>query len=289
MQIDPIWVTIAVYSVFFALFFMKDVSGKGNWRKKGVVTGFIVALYVEMWGFPLSLLVITSITRGSALPYQYDNLVYFFTQSRTSNDIPFYFPSLAFLVEYTLSRGITLFSIPLIVHGWYSLKKYVSKGLVTEGAYRYSRNPQYIGFILFVIGMVLYWPTLLTIPMGVGLCLAYYWLALREEKQLIRTYDQQFKDYSSKVPRFIGSKFLKIFKPPENLNLTDKVTEIILLIPFTLWFTEAFVSLIAGESLIRTYWLPIAYLFPVHIGVVISIILLIFVISATKLHFKKRL
>src|SRR5512139_1810878 len=144
-----------------------------------MVTGFIIALFTEMWGFPLSLFVITSLGGNSSLPYQFDNLMYYFTQTKSSSDVAFFSPPPAWLAEYVLARAITLISLLPIIYGWFCLKKNLNNGLFTSGPYAYSRNPQYIGFILFVIGMTLYWPTLITIPMGIGLCLAYYWLARR--------------------------------------------------------------------------------------------------------------
>lgn len=239
------------------------------------MTGFIIALFTEMWGLPLSLLVITSITSGAGLPYQFDNLIYFFTKARTSSDIAFTNMPAAFFIEYTIARGLTLLSILPIICGWNHLKKNVNSGLVTNGPYANSRNPQYVGFILFTIGMVLYWPTLITILMGCILCVAYYKLAIREEKELEQKYDGPYLQYAEKVPRFVGRNVLKIFRLPRNLRFIEKVVAFTLLIPFILWFAESLLGLLWGEAFVLAYWFPIAYLFPIHIGVVISIVLLL--------------
>jgi Phospholipid methyltransferase len=145
---------------------------------------------------------------------------------------------------------------------------------VTDGPYAYSRNPQYVGFVLFVVGMTLYWPTLITVPMACALCFAYYRLAISEEKYIAKTFEGQYQNYSGKVPRFLGRNVLKIFRLPRKLTVTEYVVEAALLIPFVLWFAEAVVGLLWGTAFVRTYWLPIAYVFPVHIGVVISFALL---------------
>ena len=149
-----------------------------------------------------------------------------------------------------------------------------NNGLVTKGPYEFSRNPQYIGFILFVVGMTLYWPTLITIPMTCLLCFAYYRLALSEEKNLAKTFPEDFQEYSRKVPRFLGRGVFKIFRLPKELSVTDYIVEAALLIPFVLWFTEAFAGAVWGTNLVSKYWFPIAYALPVHIGVVISFVLL---------------
>jgi hypothetical protein len=153
-------------------------------------------------------------------------------------------------------------------------------GLVTSGPYAYSRNPQYIGFILFVIGMTLYWPTLITIPMAFILCFAYYRLGISEEKNIANTFDAQYQEYSRKVPRFLGKDALKIFRLPKKLSVTEYLVVAALLIPFVLWLAEALAGMVMGAAILRAYWFPIAYLLPIHIGVIISLVLLVSVGTA---------
>ena len=172
------------------------------------------------------------------------------------------------------TRAVTLLSIFPIIYGWFYLKKNIDSGLVTGGPYSYSRNPQYIGFILFTVGMVLYWPTLITIPMGCILCVAYFKLALKEEKELKQTFKDTYPMYAQKVPRFIGRKTFKIFSLPKGLSFIEKMVVAALILPFILWFGESLLGLFAGEAFVRAYWLPISYILPVHIGVVISVGLL---------------
>jgi hypothetical protein len=255
-----------------------------------MLTGFIVSLFAEMWGFPLSIFIVTSLAGGSGLPYQFDNLMYYFTEPQRSSDVAFYNPPIAWLAEYTLARGVTLLALLPIIYGWFHLKNNANSGLVTSGPYAYSRNSQYVGFVLFVVGMTLYWPTLITIPMGAALCFAYYWLAKREEKELANSYRDEYCEYAAKVPRFIGSKTYKIFRLPAELTLAERIVEAALLIPFILWFAEAVVGIVVGVDVVRTYWLPIAYVLPVYIGVVIALVLFAVAgtISAVKRYLKTK-
>ncbi len=271
MEIDLI--SLTAYCFFFLLFALTGIHGRAKWKQRGMITGFIVALFAEMWGFPLSIFVITSMAGSKNLPYQFDNLVYFFTQPHSTTDVPFYNPPVVWIVEYTLARGIALLALFPIIYGWVNLKKNLKNGLVTEGPYAYSRNPQYIGFILFVIGMTMYWPTLITIPMGVVLCLAYFWLARREERDLAKTFGATYGEYAQRVPRFFGSSTYKIFWLPKDLTLSESLVEAALLIPFVLWFAEALATGIVGDAMVRSHWFPIAYLFPVHIGIVVAVVL----------------
>jgi protein-S-isoprenylcysteine O-methyltransferase Ste14 len=237
MQVDAI--SLAIYCLFFVLFFVKGIHGKRRWRQRGMVTGFIIALFTEMWGFPLSLFVITSLTGSNVLPYQFDNLMYYLIRQKSSSDIAFTDMPTSFFIEYAVARGITLLSMFPIICGWFHLKKSINVGLVTSGPYAYSRNPQYVGFILFVIGMVLYWPSLITIPMGCILGMAYLKLALDEEGELRQGFKDAYQRYAEKVPRFFGRKTFKIFRLPRGLNLTEKTVVLALLVPFILWFLES--------------------------------------------------
>jgi len=277
MQVDAL--SLMLYCLFFLVLSLVGIRGRGKWKQRGMVTGFIVALFTEMWGFPLSLFVITTLGGNSQLPYQFDNLMYYFTRTRSPSDVAFFNPPPAWLAEYTLARGLALLSLLPIIYGWFYLRKNVDDGLVTNGPYAFSRNPQYIGFILFVIGMTLYWPTLITIPMGFLLCLAYYWLARTEEKNLAKMFGSKYQEYGQKVPRFIGRNTFKIFNLPKKLTLTEHIVEAALLIPFVLWFAEALAGVVWGTNFVTTYWFPIAYALPVHIGVVISFVLLFPVVA----------
>jgi hypothetical protein len=287
MEVDVL--SLMLYCLFFLILSLKVIHGQGKWKQRGMVSGFIVALFAEMWGFPLSLFVITSLSGNSPLPYQFDNLMYYFTQIRSSSDVAFSNPPTAWLAEYALARGLTLLSLLPIIYGWYSLRKNINSSLVMSGAYAYSRNPQYVGFILFVVGMTLYWPTLITIPMGCILCFAYYRLAISEEKNLAETFREQYREYSKKVPRFLGRNTLKIFRLPTGLTITEVIVEAALLIPFVLWFAEALLGAVAGFAFVMSYWYPIAYVLPIHIGVVISLVLLFTVtLTLAKQYISKR-
>jgi protein-S-isoprenylcysteine O-methyltransferase Ste14 len=283
-------VSLIFYCLFFLVLSLIGIRGRGKWQQRGMVTGFIVALFTEMWGFPLSLFLVTTLGHSNSLPYQFDNLVYYFTQTRSASDLAFVNPPLAWLAEYTLARGLTLLALLPIINGWLYLRKNIKDGLVTKGPYSISRNPQYVGFVLFVIGMTLYWPTLITVPMGLLLCFAYYHLAISEEKYLSKTFGVEYQEYSHKTPKFLGRKSFRIFTLPKGLNFTERIVEVALLIPFILWFAECIPGIIFGTNIVRTYWFPIAYAFQVYIGVVISFILLIPVTLVTfvKWYLKKR-
>ena len=109
-----------------------------------------------------------------------------------------------------LPFAITIFVIGSLIGGWafftFGLKNTigVDDKLITGGPYRFTRNPQYIGDSLNIIGyMVLTnsWMVWITGVLGVILnLLAPY----TEEPWLEKRYGEQYREYRRRVPRFIG-------------------------------------------------------------------------------------
>jgi len=82
--------------------------------------------------------------------------------------------------------------------------------LATSGPYSYIRHPQYVGFILVMLGFLVQWPTLLTLAMFPVLTVMYVRLAKREERETITAFGDAYIKYMSEVPGFIPriSRFL---------------------------------------------------------------------------------
>ena len=55
-------------------------------------------------------------------------------------------------------------------------------GIATSVPYGYVRHPQYIGFILVMLGFLVQWPTILTLAMFLILVFMYFRLARNEER-----------------------------------------------------------------------------------------------------------
>ena len=71
------------------------------------------------------------------------------------------------------------------------------------GPYGYVRHPQYVGFILVMIGFLFMWPTLTTLLMFPILVAVYVRLAKREELIVLEEFGSVYLDYRKKVPAFI--------------------------------------------------------------------------------------
>jgi protein-S-isoprenylcysteine O-methyltransferase Ste14 len=93
--------------------------------------------------------------------------------------------------------------------------------LRTDGLYRYSRNPQYVGYMLSTVGF----PLLVGAPFVVPLCglLVVRWLILplAEEPWLRDQFGEEYAAYMNEVPRFVG---LRTVRQMWNAVATDTST-----------------------------------------------------------------
>jgi protein-S-isoprenylcysteine O-methyltransferase Ste14 len=179
---------------FFLLGFLRP-KGRAEWRNLGLVEAFFVALYAEMYGFPLTIYLLTSVF-GMRLPvlspfshtsgHLWATLV---LGSRFTNAI-------CTLGSYLLFGGLVVLGI-----GWFQIHR--SRGrLVTWGLYRFIRHPQYLALFLITTGMLIQWPTLPTLLMWPVLLVMYSRLALEEEKNLRAAFGAEYEAYRSRTPAF---------------------------------------------------------------------------------------
>jgi protein-S-isoprenylcysteine O-methyltransferase Ste14 len=77
--------------------------------------------------------------------------------------------------------------------------------LATTGPYARIRHPQYVAFVMVLLGFLLQWPTLLTLLMFPVLVAMYARLAVNEERDMRREFGPTFDAYAARTPRFFPS------------------------------------------------------------------------------------
>jgi len=196
-----LWFLVVVNSLVFILFaasFFHPRTGR-DWRVMGAYSAFIVALFTEMYGFPLTIYVLSG-WLGSSFPA----LVPSHAGGHLLNDLigwqgdphlsPFHLAS--YLV---MGAGFIV-----LAKAWPVLwKAQREHHLAATGPYGRVRHPQYLGFLLIMAGFLLQWPTLLTLLMFPVLALAYTRLAMSEERELRAQFGTEYEQYAAKTPRFI--------------------------------------------------------------------------------------
>ena len=185
--------------IFFAFTFFKPQTTR-DWRSFGAFSGFLVALFTEMYGFPLTIYLLSGWLQ-SKFPtvdwFSHDAghlLEMMFGWKANPHVGPFHLLSFAFI-----GGGFVLISA-----GWKQLFDAQRRHrLATSGIYAYMRHPQYVGFILVMFGFLLQWPTLLTLAMFPVLVVMYVKLARAEEREAIREFGNAYRTYMAAVPGFV--------------------------------------------------------------------------------------
>jgi protein-S-isoprenylcysteine O-methyltransferase Ste14 len=195
----PVVVFNILLFLFFAIGFIKPKK-KFEWASMGAFIGFIVALFTEMYGFPLTIYLLST-WMGKSYPV-------FDPFSHPSGHLVLVFLGLAhsgtaMVILHLISNLIIFFGFYLMYKGWMLI--YQSKGerLVTEGVYSHVRHPQYDGLFLITIGFLVQWPSLTTLIMWPILIFAYYRLSMKEERDVENKFGGEFLEYKKKVPAFI--------------------------------------------------------------------------------------
>lgn len=192
------WAVAAFNVGLFAFFFISFLPPKAfaEWRNLGVVTAFLVALFSEMYGFPLTIYLLTG-WLGDAYPalqpfnHKFGHLwVVVFGGS-----------DLAWGVVMAASLALMLAGYVLLSKGWRQVHGN-QNGMVDDGVYAYARHPQYTGLFLVILGFLVQWPTLLTVLMAPILVWAYVHLARSEERHMLSRFGERYAAYSRQVPAF---------------------------------------------------------------------------------------
>lgn len=197
----PVVIFNILLFTFFIVGFAKPTS-KREWRSLGIFAGFIVALFAEMYGFPLTIYLLTSLM-GQAYPvldpfsHPSGHLVLVFLGLAHT--------STAMTVLHLITNAMIFGGLYLVYLGWALIHDAPAGALVTNGIYRYIRHPQYLGFFLVMTGFLIQWPTLPTVIMWPILIVAYYRLALHEEATLAAKFGEEFETYRTTVPAFFPS------------------------------------------------------------------------------------
>ena len=197
-----LWGLVVINSAIFILFafsFFKPQTLR-DWRSFGAFSAFLVALFTEMYGFPLTIYLLSGWLQSRYpgvdwLSHDAGHLLeMLFGWKANPHFGPFHLLSFAFIFG-----GFVMISAAWKV--LYDAQR--ARTVATTGPYARVRHPQYVGFILVMFGFLLQWPTLLTLLMFPVLVLMYIRLARIEEREALAEFGEAYRRYMAVAPGWI--------------------------------------------------------------------------------------
>jgi methanethiol S-methyltransferase len=197
-----LWFLVFVNSAIFILFafsFFKPRTTR-DWRSFGAFSAFLVALFTEMYGFPLTIFILSGWlqTRFPQIDWLSHDAGHLLEMLLGWEANPHFGPF--HLLSFALIGG----GFWLLASAWpvlYEAQR--RRALTTTGPYARVRHPQYVGFVLVMLGFLFQWPTLLTLAMFPVLIWMYARLARREEVEAIAEFGDAYRRYAETVPAFV--------------------------------------------------------------------------------------
>lgn len=184
-----IWAILGAVFILFTPFYKKSQR-----KPAGVYLAFIVAMAFEMFGIPMSMYILAWVF-GRQIP---EGILWGHTLSTWIGHLGMY-----------IGTVLILTGIGLVVLGWREVyRRYWSKDsgrgeLITDGIYRLIRHPQYTGFMLITLGMLLDWATLPMLIMWPVMAVLYYRLARREEREMEAEFGEPYRAYLRSTAMFV--------------------------------------------------------------------------------------
>lgn len=197
-----LWMLVILNSAIFLMFafsFFKPQTGR-DWRSFGAFAAFVIALFVEMYGFPLTIYLMSGWlqTKYPSLDLMSHNSGHLWSTLLGEKGDPHFGP--LHIASYVF-LGLGFYLLSAAWNVLYQAQR--ANRLATAGPYARIRHPQYVAFVMILLGFLLQWPTLLTLVMFPILVAMYGRLAVAEEREMRERFGAEFDAYAARTPRFV--------------------------------------------------------------------------------------
>lgn len=191
-----LWRLVAFHIALFLFFGISYLAPRRRreWRSLGAFAAFVVALYTEMYGFPLTIYLLGTVL--GRFPFAEP-----FAHASGNLWASLFLDGYGAALFMGLGGVAIVFGLVLLGKGWQAIHK-AEGGLVTDGINGMIRHPQYAGLGLIIIGSLIQWPTIITLLMAPVLLITYCRLARREEQDMLARFGETYGEYARQVPAF---------------------------------------------------------------------------------------
>ena len=197
-----LWSLVIINSLVFIIFafsFARPRSAR-DWRSFGAFSAFLVALFTEMYGFPLTIYLMSGWlqTKYPNLDLMSHNSGHLWSTLLGEKGDPHF--GLLHIASYVF-LGLGFYLLSAAWNVLYHAQR--ANRLAKTGPYARVRHPQYVAFVMILLGFLLQWPTLLTLVMFPILVAMYGRLAVTEEREMRERFGTEFDAYAARTPRFV--------------------------------------------------------------------------------------
>jgi methanethiol S-methyltransferase len=196
METHTNWGLAAISIIIISWIFYRYLLPKSwrEWTRAGIVQAFIIAFYAEMYGFPITIYLLTRFFGLDVSGTFWDGNLWVYLFGTPA----------AMFVSMLIGYAIAIFGIVVLIAAWRELYKARKEGrLAMSGPYAFVRHPQYTGIFLAVFGEgVVHWPTIFSLAAFPIIVIAYALLARKEEHEMIDKFGERYREYQHRVPKF---------------------------------------------------------------------------------------
>jgi protein-S-isoprenylcysteine O-methyltransferase Ste14 len=196
-----LWTLVVINSAVFIIFAFSFARPRTStdWRSFGAFSAFIVALFAEMYGFPLTIYLLSGwLQRG------FPSVDFLSHDAGHLLEVMFGWKTNPHFGPFHIVSNVLIFGgFWLLASAWkvlYAAQR--ERRLATTGPYARVRHPQYDAFVMILFGFLLQWPTLLTLAMFPVLAYMYLRLARREEREVLAEFGEDYRRYMQRTPAF---------------------------------------------------------------------------------------
>lgn len=195
------WKLVIINSMIiliFAFSFFRPQSRR-DWRTFGAFAAFVVALFTEMYGFPLTIYLLSGwlVSRFPSIDWFSHNSSHLLQTLLGWNGDAHVGPL------HIISNVLIIGGFVLLSAAWKVLyEAQQNHQLAMSGPYAKIRHPQYAAFIVIMLGFLIQWPTLPTLVMFPILIAVYIRLSVREENYVKQMFGELYVRYADRTPRY---------------------------------------------------------------------------------------